>query len=100
MSTIDLCPTCLRPASLRKAAEIDIHSRQAEADRLNAFVASMEAAVCGAVGVDPVAVRLAALEAENKALRAAGDAIARHVEGYDLGKVARRLVEAWKEVSR
>lgn len=70
MSTIDLCPTCLRPATLRKASEIDIQSRQAEADRINAFADSLEAAVCDAIGVDPVAVRLAALEAENKGLAA------------------------------
>ena len=70
MSNIELCPTCLRPASMRKASEIDVQSRQAEADRLNAFVSSIEAAVCHAVGVDQVAARLSALEPENKDLRA------------------------------
>lgn len=50
--------------------------------------------------IDALEARVAELEAENKALRSAGDALARHVAEDARGQTARRLVDAWAEVSR
>lgn len=44
--------------------------------------------------------RIAALEGRLAAIRAAGDALARHVAEDNRGQTARALVQAWEEAAR
>ena len=99
MNLPETCPFCGSGGELRNGEKwigftciTTIHAGH-DARRLQSMT-------CAGLERTRLFARVASLEAENKSLRDAGDALARHVEGYDLGKVARRLVEAWKEVSR